>query len=557
MIDHEIKELKRKLKFKTRDSKSKQLTLKGDVKEEGYKLTKKEIREIKDEIKRLVRIKEVLYDPEKKPFIWEIDFAEIFGAKGGFDIVIGNPPYLSYKKISPPTILKKNVTNEKQKEYKNKLKLAISDKFDKLGIQVSIHGFSDYYVYFYFYTLTLLNQDGVHSFVTSNFWLDTDYGVHLQKFLCKNVPIIGVFDCFNRTFKAKINTVITFLRSPVNSLNSLHSPIKSEYDDGLNNTVKFVLLKDSFEKSINASNLIEIENMDTKDLDLIEKKEYRVFIIKQDLLKKDNQFIGKWSGKFFKAPRLFFDKIFNNKKMKKLGSISELKTGLKESGYKDYLKPREEIRDLNKNYYPILKDVKKYTRLKILQNDSFIIKNVSKFKESTENKHSRILWPAMRDKRHFCLYNPHEFTFTGNFFGIEPPQELEKELLFLLNSTLTFFFFEIFARTGFGDGSAIMVKSDLEKYMMTLNPSLLDKEEVKSILKQIMKREIKTIFEECGIKPDRNIRDQIPNPLSDRAKLDKIIFDELDLTEEERREIYWTVCELVKQRIEKAKSLRR
>jgi hypothetical protein len=37
-------------------------------------------------------------------------------------------------------------------------------------------------------------------------------------------------------------------------------------------------------------------------------------------------------------------------------------------------------------------------------------------------------------------------------------------------------------------------------------------------------------------------------------ELDDIIFDELGLTEEERKEVYWSVAELVKQRLEKAGS---
>jgi len=45
--------------------------------------------------------------------------------------------------------------------------------------------------------------------------------------------------------------------------------------------------------------------------------------------------------------------------------------------------------------------------------------------------------------------------------------------------------------------------------------------------------------------------------LPDRAELDNIVFDELGLTEEERKEVYWAVCELVKQRLEKARSLKK
>ena len=41
---------------------------------------------------------------------------------------------------------------------------------------------------------------------------------------------------------------------------------------------------------------------------------------------------------------------------------------------------------------------------------------------------------------------------------------------------------------------------------------------------------------------------------SDRNALDDIIFDELELTQEERNEVYWSVAELVKQRLDKAAS---
>ncbi len=51
------------------------------------------------------------------------------------------------------------------------------------------------------------------------------------------------------------------------------------------------------------------------------------------------------------------------------------------------------------------------------------------------------------------------------------------------------------------------------------------------------------------------IREQKPNPLPDRKALDDIVFDILGLTEEERVEVYWAVCELVKNRLKKARSV--
>lgn len=36
-----------------------------------------------------------------------------------------------------------------------------------------------------------------------------------------------------------------------------------------------------------------------------------------------------------------------------------------------------------------------------------------------------------------------------------------------------------------------------------------------------------------------------PYPLPDRKALDDVVFDALGLTEAERKEVYWAVCELV------------
>ncbi|MEO0214745.1 MAG: hypothetical protein ABIL12_04425, partial [candidate division WOR-3 bacterium] len=72
---------------------------------------------------------------------------------------------------------------------------------------------------------------------------------------------------------------------------------------------------------------------------------------------------------------------------------------------------------------------------------------------------------------------------------------------------------------------------------------------------KISRREIKSIFTELGFDPEKPIREQEPNPLPDRKALDDIIFDALGLTEEERKEVYWAVAELVKTRLEKARSV--
>lgn len=83
-----------------------------------------------------------------------------------------------------------------------------------------------------------------------------------------------------------------------------------------------------------------------------------------------------------------------------------------------------------------------------------------------------------------------------------------------------------------------------------VDPNLLQVDEL-----AVINREVKDIFEECGIDPSKPIREQEPNPLPDRKALDDVVFDALGLTKEERKKVYWAVCELVQNRLQKAKSV--
>jgi hypothetical protein len=76
-------------------------------------------------------------------------------------------------------------------------------------------------------------------------------------------------------------------------------------------------------------------------------------------------------------------------------------------------------------------------------------------------------------------------------------------------------------------------------------------------ISKINTRQIKPIFEECGIDPESkiSIEEQDPKPLPDRAELDKIVFDALGLTADERKDVYLAVCRLVWNLISKAKSV--
>jgi hypothetical protein len=115
-----------------------------------------------------------------------------------------------------------------------------------------------------------------------------------------------------------------------------------------------------------------------------------------------------------------------------------------------------------------------------------------------------------------------------------------------------------FGRSNLGMGALKFEATDANK-LLVLNPEKFSKEEknkISEVLDELGERSALSVFEECGIDPNTPIREQEPSPLSDRKKLDDIVFGKLELGKEDRKEIYWAICELVKNRLEKAESLK-
>lgn len=107
---------------------------------------------------------------------------------------------------------------------------------------------------------------------------------------------------------------------------------------------------------------------------------------------------------------------------------------------------------------------------------------------------------------------------------------------------------ESFGRSNLGGGALSVYGPELEAIM------LLDPNQVEIESDNLLEREIKSIFEEIGLERNKPIREQEPDPLPDRKELDDIVFDALGLSEEERKEVYWAIAELVKARLDKAES---
>jgi predicted type IV restriction endonuclease len=90
-------------------------------------------------------------------FDWQAEFPEIFKA-GGFDAVIGNPPYVRQELLVETKVYF-------QQHYK------------------TYHGVADLYVYFIEKGFNLLKKGGIYSVIVANKWMKTTYGEPLRLWL--------------------------------------------------------------------------------------------------------------------------------------------------------------------------------------------------------------------------------------------------------------------------------------------------------------------------------------------------------------------------------------
>ncbi|MDM8522363.1 TaqI-like C-terminal specificity domain-containing protein [Desulfococcaceae bacterium HSG8] len=104
----------------------------------------------------------------KKAFKWEKEFPEIM-KNGGFDVVVGNPPYVRQELLSPY----KPYFEKKYKCYS---------------------GTSDLFSYFYEKSLVVLKDSGYFGFISNTFAKTTGAGSELRNYLKNNSQFISIAD---------------------------------------------------------------------------------------------------------------------------------------------------------------------------------------------------------------------------------------------------------------------------------------------------------------------------------------------------------------------------
>ncbi|RKU21843.1 type I restriction endonuclease subunit M [Candidatus Poribacteria bacterium] len=122
-------------------------------------------------------------------FVWQVEFSEVF-QEGGFDIIVGNPPYVRQENIIP-------------------IKPVLEQLFPEV-----FTGTADLYVYFYKRGAELLRTGGVLSYISSNNFLRVAYGKKLRSFFTNRVKLHRLLDFGNvPVFKAHVDTCILLAES--------------------------------------------------------------------------------------------------------------------------------------------------------------------------------------------------------------------------------------------------------------------------------------------------------------------------------------------------------
>jgi type I restriction-modification system DNA methylase subunit len=173
-LKSQIKQLLNKYLLYRLEEKEKEFSdmMKSIKAKSAYIVSKKRGIELAKIVEQIESIKKISENVQKSIsasfFPWKFEFSEVF-EKGGFDIVIGNPPYIQLQK-----------SFDEDRHYADLYENLNYKTFERTG---------DIYALFYEKGLNLLKENGILIYITSNKWMRANYGKSLRKFLSEYEPL--------------------------------------------------------------------------------------------------------------------------------------------------------------------------------------------------------------------------------------------------------------------------------------------------------------------------------------------------------------------------------
>ena len=452
-----------------------------------------------------------------------VDFFDpewMFGITDGFDVVIGNPPYVRQEKIKDlKPVLKKRYT--------------------------CYTGAADLYVYFYERGLQLLSPNGIHTFICSNSWLDVNYGAPLQKYLLDNTmgAVISHSEAEREFESADINTIVSFLHNGTPDANS---------------QIRFTTFK----------TFIGDPNLENR------RERTRTYTELAQAGTRENKYAGdKWGGKYLRAPDIYWTILEKGKdKLVRLGDVAEVRrgftTGANEFFYLD--DERIQVWGIESEFLkPVIKSPRECKSIRVdprqLQFKLFMCHGeraalagtaaLEYIKWGEKQRYhqrpsckGRPCWWDLGEREMpslsfnylisstaRTLYAPDGCYTSDNFQEIHTDSDLILPLCASLNSSIFQLMVNMAGRSNFGGGLLKIQTYEISE-LLCLDPNTF-------------------AFENEAIFTSTTW--EMLKPSDDRRSLDTIIFDALGLTQGERDGVYEAVVNLVESRLRKARSLKR
>jgi len=520
-----------------------------------------------------------------------------------FDCVVGNPPYTRQEEIAE---IAPEHGRYKEKIIGKALQDTTGRKLADIPKRASI------YVYFFVHGAKFLRNGGRFGFVVSESWLDVDYGKGLQEFFLKNYKIIAIIGSkVERWFEdADINTCIVILekcRGDDHRKERNENLVRFVY---LKRPLRYFIppAQDIWEKQVTRIRAIKDKFIKTilAHSDLYDGDDFRIFPKPQKELWEEGYDIeeqkytgAKW-GKYMRAPDIFFKILERGKgKLVPLKQIAEVRRGFTTGANEFFYLTEEDIkrRGIEKEFWMhrergkwlpnyviksprecksivVSSDDLKY-RVLMIHKDKKELKgtNVRKYIEEGERegyqlrptcasrarwydlgiwREPDLIWSDAYNDR-YAVYDARKTWADKRFFYIYlRNQTYLTSLLAYLNTSIIPIVIEMDGITNLGEGAVYTNVYQLQRLGIPLLGSEVENR-VLPILRRLEGRHVESIFSELGAdSPDEVSLDKVK---PGRRELDKIVMGEfLGLTDEEQLEVYRAVIDLVKSRLEKAKS---
>ena len=474
---------------------------------------------------------------------------------------------------------------------------------------------ADFHVYFWYYLLPFLEEGSMIGFLTSDTWMNVEYGEGFKKFLNRYFKIRYIIDSsVERWFEdALVNTVITVLERTDSEDSRKNNVIRfvrinKRISEIIRDTDDAIRIADALEKSDSVDGIKIVQSTRQGDLNLNDTIKSKLF-------------------PYIRGPDEFFEIVYN-RNMIPLDNIMNLNrgftTGANEFFYVTDVTDEYNNEDLKKSFglrsgqkkqirvvkdglgavhlietgyiHPILKSPKEFTIPgKLVFNDptkKFVVlideEEKSKIKRhareyieygeinpagepyskgstfKTRNpwwKLSPVVYPdialPIRFSSSFIFPRTSYLLDNTMYFGKMQKQFLDDFMTVysFLNSSISYLYPDLYGRS-YGGGTVEFKAYEMRKLPVP-NPDIMRSyyQRLEEIMERMEKRKIGSVFEEIwDMKGNFNLN----SVKQDRLELDRTILEALNFKDPDKflMSYYPSVVKIVKERLDKAKSLK-